>query len=214
MAWLALALVVAGLGYAFGVRSYLAWKATGDTGLRLDAGPVGSVGWWAKILFVLSVVLVAAGPVAVLAGPMRLTWSSPVWPQAAGTVVAVVGMLIVVAAQHGMGVSWRVGVDSREITGLVTGGLFALARNPIFTGMIVFAVGVALMVPGWISTAAVVALIWAVQMQVRLIEEPYLLASHGDAYRAYAARTGRFLPGIGRLSDPDRHRPHMHRRRP
>jgi protein-S-isoprenylcysteine O-methyltransferase Ste14 len=31
------------------------------------------------------------------------------------------------------------------------------------------------------------------------VEEPALLAAHGDAYRRWAATTGRFLPGIGRL---------------
>jgi protein-S-isoprenylcysteine O-methyltransferase Ste14 len=40
----------------------------------------------------------------------------------------------------------------------------------------------------------------AIQMQVRAVEEPYLLRTHGDNYAAYAARVGRFLPGLGRLT--------------
>ena len=39
---------------------------------------------------------------------------------------------------------------------------------------------------------------WFVAMQARF-EEKHLEAMHGDAYRAYAARTGRFVPGIGKL---------------
>jgi protein-S-isoprenylcysteine O-methyltransferase Ste14 len=39
------------------------------------------------------------------------------------------------------------------------------------------------------------------RFQVRGAEEPYLLRVHGDAYRCYAARAGRFVPGIGRLTD-------------
>ena len=38
------------------------------------------------------------------------------------------------------------------------------------------------------------------ELQVRSVEEPYLLRTHGDAYRAYASRVGRFVPGIGRLA--------------
>ena len=38
---------------------------------------------------------------------------------------------------------------------------------------------------------------------MRLIEEPYLLATHGSSYRNYAAVTGRFVPSIGRLKAPD-----------
>ena len=34
------------------------------------------------------------------------------------------------------------------------------------------------------------------QVQVRLVEEPYLEWIHGDTYRRYAQRTGRFLPRL------------------
>jgi protein-S-isoprenylcysteine O-methyltransferase Ste14 len=34
---------------------------------------------------------------------------------------------------------------------------------------------------------------------VRIVEEPYLLAKHGDAYRGYLANVGRFVPGVGRV---------------
>ncbi|HEY0697241.1 MAG TPA: isoprenylcysteine carboxylmethyltransferase family protein, partial [Micromonospora sp.] len=46
MAGLALGLYLLGLLLAFGWRSVVQWRATGDAGLRLDAGPAGSVGWW------------------------------------------------------------------------------------------------------------------------------------------------------------------------
>ncbi|MFL5908785.1 MAG: methyltransferase family protein, partial [Solirubrobacterales bacterium] len=36
------------------------------------------------------------------------------------------------------------------------------------------------------------------QLQVRFVEEPYLIRTHGDDYRAYASEVGRFVPGIGR----------------
>jgi protein-S-isoprenylcysteine O-methyltransferase Ste14 len=43
-------------------------------------------------------------------------------------------------------------------------------------------------------------MIVALEVQVRLIEEPYLLSSHSDnGYSDYARRTGRFLPGFGRM---------------
>jgi protein-S-isoprenylcysteine O-methyltransferase Ste14 len=58
------------------------------------------------------------------------------------------------------------------------------------------------MVPTWVSALALVALVAGVQMQVRAVEEPYLRAVHGAAYDAYAARTGRFVPGIGHRTAP------------
>jgi NAD(P)-dependent dehydrogenase (short-subunit alcohol dehydrogenase family) len=39
----------------------------------------------------------------------------------------------------------------------------------------------------------------AIEMQVRGMEEPYLLQTHGESYRAYARRVGRFVPDIGCL---------------
>ena len=37
-----------------------------------------------------------------------------------------------------------------------------------------------------------------VKVHVRVVEEPYLSRTHGDAYREYASRVGRFVPGVGR----------------
>ena len=62
MALLALAVYVLGLGLAFGWRSVVQWRRTGDTGLRLDAGPVGSLRWWAKLLFIAALLFGAEGP--------------------------------------------------------------------------------------------------------------------------------------------------------
>lgn len=64
--------------------------------------------------------------------------------------------------------------------------------------MIVTGAGLALMVPNLVAVLALAALVAAVQLQVRVVEEPYLLNTHGDDYAAYTARAGRFLPGIGR----------------
>ena len=42
------------------------------------------------------------------------------------------------------------------------------------------------------------------EIQTRAVEEPYLRELHGKAYARYAARTGRFVPGVGRLQHPSR----------
>jgi protein-S-isoprenylcysteine O-methyltransferase Ste14 len=45
----------------------------------------------------------------------------------------------------------------------------------------------------------VIAIVVSVELQTRLVEEPYLTRSHGEAYLDYARRAGRFVPRIGRL---------------
>jgi protein-S-isoprenylcysteine O-methyltransferase Ste14 len=98
-----------------------------------------------------------------------------------------------------MSASARIGVDHEERTDLVTTGPFALVRNPIFSAMIPTGLGLVMLVPSWIAIVGLLGLIVALELQVRVVEEPYLLRSHGRAYAEYSARVGRFFPGIGRL---------------
>ena len=197
-ATLALSLYLAGLAVAFGARSWIHRRRTGSTGFRGLSGAPGSAEWWGGILFAIALVLGAAGPVLALTGavaaprlPAAFTW--------AGAFITIVGFFGVLAAQAGMGASWRVGVDATERTELVTTGAFAVVRNPIFTAMLTTMAGLALLVPTAVSAAALLCLLVAVELQVRLVEEPYLLRTHRQVYASYAAATGRFVPGLGRL---------------
>jgi protein-S-isoprenylcysteine O-methyltransferase Ste14 len=97
-----------------------------------------------------------------------------------------------------MGASWRPDVDPTTRTALVTTGPFRLVRNPIFTATAATAAGLALLVPNLVVGAMLAAFLTALQVQVRLVEEPYLHRVHRTAWAGYAARTGRFLPWIGR----------------
>ncbi len=123
------------------------------------------------------------------------------WVQATGTVLTILGIALTLYTQHDMGSSWRVGVDDSETTELVTTGAFAVVRNPIFTAMSLTGGGLMLMVPNLVAVTGFVLLLVALQLQVRVVEEPYLRARHGRVYQQYAAGTGRFMPGIGRV-DP------------
>jgi protein-S-isoprenylcysteine O-methyltransferase Ste14 len=199
--WAGLLVYVVGLGLAFGLRSWMQWRATGSSGFRGISGRPGSLSWWGGVLFVVALVLGLAAPVLALVGVPGLL---PVLDQPAAGVIAPVGFVLAVGAvvmtlvaQSTMSSSWRIGVDAAERTDLVQTGLFARVRNPVFTAMIAVDVGVTLMVPTVVAVAALVCLVAAVQIQVRVIEEPYLQRVHGEAYSAYQARTGRFLPRWG-----------------
>jgi protein-S-isoprenylcysteine O-methyltransferase Ste14 len=198
MATVALALVLLYGALAFGVQSRRQRRATGDAGFRGVSGPVGSAAWWGGVLFGLAVVLVAAAPLLTLAGVVDAGPPAP--PRAiAGVVAFAAGLAGTVWAQRTMGASWRIGVDPAERTGLVRGGPFGRVRNPIFSAMVLAVAGLVLLVPGPVAPAAAVVLVVAIELQVRVVEEPYLDRVHGAAWRDYAARTGRFVPGVGRL---------------
>lgn len=124
-------------------------------------------------------------------------WDVPPAVVGFGLLLGLAGLGLVALAQRQMGASFRIGIDDAE-TPLVESGLFGVVRNPIFTGLLVLLAGVALAVPCLWGLLLWAAAAVAVGRQTRL-EEGHLLAMHGDAYRAYASRVGRFLPGIGRL---------------
>jgi protein-S-isoprenylcysteine O-methyltransferase Ste14 len=194
----ALVLYVLALVVLFGVRSAVQHRRTGSTGFKGISGTPAEPEWWGGVLFVVAMVAGLAGPLLAVLGVTPV--DPPAALQAVGLVVALAGFAVTLAAQTGMGASWRIGVDETERTKLVTSGpLFGAVRNPIFTAMVAAQAGIVLMVPTGVSAAALAALVAAVQLQVRTAEEPYLLTTHGDAYADYAARTGRFVPGIGRL---------------
>ena len=197
MAVTALVLYALWFALALGLRTLVALRRTGDSGFRGISGTPRSLAWWAGVLFAVALLVGVAAPVADLAGMPRLVESSAV--TASGLVIALVGIGATLAAQLSMGDSWRIGIDDHERTELVTRGAFTLARNPIFTAMTITAVGLAAMVTNVIGVGGVVALIVALELHVRGVEERYLRRVHGAAYDRYAAQVGRFLPGVGRL---------------
>lgn len=179
-----------------GVRTGLHVRAGGDRPIRF-ADQRGSPQWWARLIGTLAFLLLVLAPIAELAGLLPVVdLGQPV--RLAGLVLALVGIVGILVSQAAMGSSWRADVDPEARTALVTHGPFRWMRNPVFTASSLTSLGVALMVPNVVALAMLVATVVAYQIQVRLVEEPYLERVHGEAYRAYAARTGRFVPWLGR----------------
>jgi protein-S-isoprenylcysteine O-methyltransferase Ste14 len=185
---------------AFGGRMVLQVRRTGSTGFNGFRGAAGSVEQTRELLLAAAIVLCvvggptlqlvgALGPVQVLAGDVA---------DVLGIVLASVGIAITVVAQLAMGDAWRIGVEPSERTGLVTDGPFAVVRNPIYAAMIPAFAGIALLTPNAVTIAGAILMLVALELQTRLIEEPYLATAHGEQYASYAARVGRFFPGVGR----------------
>jgi protein-S-isoprenylcysteine O-methyltransferase Ste14 len=198
MAVAALVVYVAFVAVAFVWRAIRQYRRTGDHGFRGVSGAPGSAAWWGGVLFAVALVVSFAAPIVELAG-LAPRIPLPRGARALGLALMLAGAGATLVAQLQMGASWRVGVGEDERTALVTHGLFAVVRNPIFSAMLVALAGLALAVPNALSWLAVPAALLAVELQVRAVEEPYLLRVQGEPYRAYARRVGRFVPGLGRL---------------
>ncbi|PKH41741.1 Protein-S-isoprenylcysteine O-methyltransferase Ste14 [Nocardioides alpinus] len=198
MTWAAIGAYAVYLLVAFVARTVIQVRRTGDSGFRGLGGRVGSVEWSAGILFAVALVVGFAAPVAGLFGLPPIARFDHLGLNVVGLLIAAGGIALTLAAQLRMGSEWRIGVDVTEQTSLVTDGLFRFVRNPIFTAMSLTALGLTLMVPNAVAVAGLACLVAALQLQVRVVEEPYLRALHGPEYAHYEASTGRFLPGIGK----------------
>lgn len=200
MAELAIWMLIAFGVLTIGVRVAVQVRRTGRTGLiglRRDAG---AADWLSGVLFIGGMAMGVASVILVLQDSLDPIDSLDVGAvHGIGIALAAAGGLAVFAAQLGMGESWRIGVSDEERTDLVTGGWFSVCRNPIYTSMIAGWLGFALIVPTWLGFAAVVVIALGLELQVRAVEEPYLLRTHHDEYGRYASRVGRFVPGVGRL---------------
>jgi protein-S-isoprenylcysteine O-methyltransferase Ste14 len=193
---LALLAVFGLLGFAW--RAWLQRRRTGTTGFRGMNGRLGSAEWVAGLGFVIALVVAVVGPVLQLPGVITpLSVLHAEWIQVAGIALAGLGIVLTVWAQLDMGESWRVGVDASETTALVRTRIFGWVRNPIYSAMLIFDFGIALVTPNFVTIAGLVLAITALELQVRRVEEPYLLGKHGAAYRGYTASVGRFIPGVG-----------------
>ena len=196
----ALVLFAVYLGVGFGLRTWVQVRRTGDTGFRGISGRLGTAEWWAGVCFVVALMTGVLGPITALLGVDPVSFLTAPAVQWIGAATAAVGIVATFIAQLEMGSNWRIGVDESEHTDLVTSGAFSMVRNPIFTAMGATGIGLALMVPNVVSLLGMILLLVALELQVRVVEEPFLARLHGAPYAAYAARVGRFVPGLGRMS--------------
>ena len=108
--------------------------------------------------------------------------------------VALACLIMTLRAWHAMGRHWRMDISDRN-TALVTGGLFAYIRHPIYAFSIAMMLATAVVLPT--VPMLVVAAAHIVLMNVKARnEEAHLARIHGDAYARYVERTGRFFPRL------------------
>ncbi|WP_224006118.1 isoprenylcysteine carboxylmethyltransferase family protein [Aureimonas sp. SA4125] len=151
---------------------------------------------WAQRLFRASVV---GALLSTLGDAIHLGWMGvdaiAIVPEAlipVGMVMAVAGSVSTVVARSDMGRRWRVGVPEKDPDALVTTGLVALSRNPVFVGMLTLAAGLVLALPSPLMVASALGFWLACEMQLR-DEERFLESAFGASYADYRRRVRRWL---------------------
>jgi protein-S-isoprenylcysteine O-methyltransferase Ste14 len=95
-----------------------------------------------------------------------------------------------------LGANWSVSLDLRERHTLVTTGIYASVRHPMYTGFWLMALAQALLLPNWVAGPA--GLIGFGMLFFGRVgrEEAMMIEAFGDEYRSYMRRTARVVPGI------------------
>lgn len=130
-------------------------------------------------------------------GPLRLRFvAEEAWITWIGIVLTWLGVAIAVWARYCIGVYWSARVTLKEGHQLIRTGPYAFVRHPIYTGMLLGAIGATLVVGEWRGILAVILLL-AAHSRKAMREEALLTKEFGDAYTSYRKHTGFLFPRLG-----------------
>jgi len=146
------------------------------------------------IALITAVVYAAVAPSAGLPVPDFLGnsfWSSAV-PGWFGLALCFLALIILIPTLVSFGDSFRVGIDEKTPSGLVTGGMFRFSRNPVYLCFLLVLTGLFLIHHNVIITITVGVFSFFINRQV-LREEKFLEAHYGEEYIAYKKKVRRYL---------------------
>jgi protein-S-isoprenylcysteine O-methyltransferase Ste14 len=114
-----------------------------------------------------------------------------------GAVVATLGVALLTWVHVALGHAFSATLVVRQGTALVTAGPYARVRHPMYAAFFLIVIGLAVVTANvLVGVLGLIAVAFVMIVRTPR-EERMLLDAHGDAWRAYASRTGRFLPRFG-----------------
>jgi len=119
--------------------------------------------------------------------PGSLTWGA--------AVVFVLGLVLRWTSQRALAGLWSGTLELADDHRLITRGVYAYVRHPLYASMILWALCQPILLPNAIAGfggIVAVSLLWAVRVPR---EEAMMLKRFGEEYSRYTARTGRIFPG-------------------
>jgi len=131
-------------------------------------------------------------PLPFLAPPIldAVVLRSVAW-KAAGALFAAAAVIIYALGLFALSTSWRLGIDREAPGPLITRGIFRRTRNPIYVAFDLCLLA-SFLVIGRPAIFVLAGLLAALLHEQILQEERFLAQRHGEAFREYAARVGRY----------------------
>jgi protein-S-isoprenylcysteine O-methyltransferase Ste14 len=149
----------------------------------------------ARVIFIPPPLYYAAG----LAGGMAINGVAPLPlggrpdTAVAGAVVAALGLALTFAGVAAVVRHRTTIVPHHPVATLLTGGAYRLSRNPMYTGLAIAYLGLAMLFNSWWPLAVWPLIIVTVRQLVIRPEEQYLTQRFGRTYTDYQSRVRRWL---------------------
>jgi protein-S-isoprenylcysteine O-methyltransferase Ste14 len=113
-----------------------------------------------------------------------------------GVLIFAASLWLFYRTHQDLGRNWSVSLDIRESHKLITGGVYALVRHPMYSAFWLWAIAQALLLPNWVAGLAGIVGFGTLFFGRVGEEERLMCDAFGDEYRAYMRRTSRVLPGL------------------
>lgn len=117
------------------------------------------------------------------------------WIELAGVVLTYAGAATAIWARFILADNWSARITLKVGHQLISTGPYAYVRHPIYTGILLAALGTALLVGELRGLLGVAMVTVAFAMKAKR-EEAYMTSEFGDVYAQYSQRTGFLIPRI------------------
>jgi protein-S-isoprenylcysteine O-methyltransferase Ste14 len=114
----------------------------------------------------------------------------------AGTIVFVGALWVLHRSHRDLGRNFSISLELRDAHSLVTDGIYAYVRNPMYLAFWLWAIAQALLLHNWIAGFAGLAGFGILFVFRIKREERLMLDAFGEQYRSYMSRTARIVPWI------------------
>ncbi|MEQ8238238.1 MAG: isoprenylcysteine carboxylmethyltransferase family protein [Cyclobacteriaceae bacterium] len=128
-----------------------------------------------------------------------LLWNFGKGGQYVGMIVATIGIMIVIRSFKKFSMLSFIGLKPEKESGLVTTGLHAWVRHPIYSGTLVILFGLVLFAPALQSVILLITTCIYLPFGIYW-EEQKLKSVYGEAYRAYIQDVPALIPRFRNLS--------------
>ena len=123
---------------------------------------------------------------------LQKTLFSTPFSELAGALLIVTALFVYAVALRDLGLSWRLGIDRNAPGPLVTRGIYAWSRHPIYAAFDLIFLGSFLLQGTFaflLLTLAIIPLLHAIMLR----EERFLLSALGEQYQHYKIRVPRYF---------------------